>query len=610
MNVEPIELEPGDSVSSPIVKAWGLFDHGIIREPRGRTSQFGIISNGKIKLNSGDQVRTSGILGSADLPIAVIYEDERIQKRIEQLWVLMFGPQDKASETLISIEADQGSSEPLGWRPFEMEICRNLKNMRSVIPILYGNTADPNSETFQDVITRTGNLPPEIGLIIQREENGWLTITGDRQFLTLALNVLQMNMAEIDRLNLGQPRLRPIGLGLFCADGDGFRMKKWPGTRLRVADTEEYAYFSLRENPYQFAAQRSQAVVTAIFSCFLRYWFPIAGLTFNDYVAIANVILLEYAGSGDIKVQPKFEAGDIVTEVFKYVGIGEALAYRLNPDSNESLVERWFFQVFLGWLANRYKGTVLPATLYPTGKAYAYKIAADFALFLQPQLPSVGSGASPYFLTASNKFETDTPIPVLVHEGETSYLHLLPIPTNIKFQTADVMMGEVPKAAVDQKATDEVWFRWRVKADSKMVTLDRFMRTLLQWRWPAWHIIKNKIPDIKRRLTYGMNLLASESTTLADGALIQAGLGIIPWSPVTVILNARYELELVKAETSTTGPQEIRPGAVTEKPREIPPIKKAEELAKAQENPLPTTAPGAPGTTGQPTTQPPSSDGK
>lgn len=592
MYVEPIELEPGDSVSSPVTKAFGLFDHGIIREPRGRTSQFAMVSNGKINLNNGDTVRTSGILGTADVPVLLCYKSEEVQAKIKVLGALMFGDPTRMSELLASIDPKGGKS---GWSESEFDVARGLKNMRDVIPIGFGNTGNADTDTLQDVITRTGNMPPDIGLIAQREENGWLTITGDRQFLTLALNVLQMNMTEIARLNFGQPELRVIGMGLFCKDdkGDGFRLKKRPGLRMRIAGTDEFGVFSLREDPYQFAAKRQQAVVTAILGDLLSYWFPIAGLEFNDFAAIASIVLLEYAGSGDIKISANFEAGDIVGEVFKYVGMGESLAYRFNPADDGSVIIRLFTQIFLGWVANRFKSTVLPATIYPTGKAYAYKIASDFELFSRPQLPGIGSGSSPYFIFASNDVRLDTPIPCLVDRDGTSELHWLPTPTSIKFQTADVMMGEVPKAAVDQKATDEVWFRWRVKSDSKSVTLDRFMRTLLQFRWPVWHLIKNKISPVVRRLAYGMNMLTTESTTLADGTLLQAGLGIIPWSPVTVILNQRYELTIVKADTSTVGAQELRPGAVSDPPRAAPPPLKAEELAAAQSNPRPSTPPAS-----------------
>jgi len=606
--VEPIELEPGDATSSPVVKAYGLFDHGIIREPRGRTTQFGMISQGKIKLNSGEQVRSQGILGSADLPVALIYESPAVQKKIDQIATIIFGTEIDAAAVKREIETaseDEATAGEARWRGSEKAIIRNLTNIRDLIPWKWGNISNVVADSLQDIVTRTGSMPPDVGILAQREDNGWLTMTGDRQQLTLAMNTLQMDMTEIGRLNLGQPRIAVIGYGLYGKDPDTgeYFVRKWPGTKLRISDTEEYGVFHVRENPYAFAAQRDQAVALGILGSVIKQWFPIKDLLFNDYVAIANTILLEYAGAGDIKVQPKFEASDIVTEIFRYIGIGEALAYRFNPDSMKSIEDRWFMAVALGYMANRFKGTVLPAILYPTGKAYAYKIAADFELFSKPQLPGIGSGSSPYFIMAANDTRTDTPIPVLCRNGETSILHLMSIPTNIKFQTADVMMGEVPKATVDQKATDEVWFRWRVKSDAKMVTLDRFMRTLLQWRFPVWHLIKNKIPERDRSLIFGMNLLASESTTLADGYLVQAGLGIIPWSPVNVILNARYELEIVKTDTADQGTQELRPGGITEPPRVIPPVNKAGEIAKTQEVPLPVVN-DAPGTAGSPTKTP------
>jgi len=590
--VEPLDLEPSDETFSPTKKAYGLFDHGIIREPHGRTTAYAMVTNGALRLNTAEQVKNTGIAGEATLPTVLVYDDEVVQHKIEMISDILFEHKETAEEVRAVALKDPT------FEPFEKQIILSLRNVHDLFGgVLIGNMADKDEQTLQDIVTRTGSLPPDFGLVVQKESNGYLTITGDQQNMMLAMNAFQANFTELQRLRLPQPRIAPIGYGFLTrksADEPNWRVKKRPGTKMQLFGTDEYLKFSIREDPYNRFPERMQAFVTACIACCLRKYLPVTDYTFNDRVAFLGTLLLLYTGSSDISVKTTWQF-DGYMSALRMVGTGESLAYRLNPNTIESALDRFFLEVILGWLFQTYKGTTSMATIYPGGKTYANKLIADFNIFLQPQLPGVGSGSMPYFIPASNEMRQDVPMPMLVRENQTSDVHILPRPTNIKFETADVVMGKVPKGVASQVSTDEVWYRWRVAPDAEGVVLDRFMRHLIQFRWPWWHLVDGAatagVAEEDRYFVWMMNWLYTESTVLKDGTLILPGLGIVPWAGVSVHLNSRYELVVEKADTSTVPPkaQEPRPGAETLPPREIPPAKSAEEHTLATSIPGPTT---------------------
>jgi len=596
MYVQPLDLEPGTETFSPTRKAYGLFDHGIIREPHGRTTTYAMISNGSWQPSTAEQVKSTGILGEANLPTVLVYDDLALQQKMELISDVLFEREPRSSMA----RAEALDPESRLFEPFEQEIIVKLKNIYGLLGgINIGNMTDKDNQSLQDVLIRTGSMPPDFGVIVQKETNGWLTFTADQQNLMLAMNDFQANFTELQRLKLPQPRIAAIGYGLVTKqanDGtmvEAWRVKKRPGYKLRIASTEEFALFSIREDPYTRFAERSQAFVTGVISCLLRKFVPIPDYVFNDRVALLGALLLLYTGSADIKVQSLFEATDIYMSALCLIGTGESLAYRLNPDTIESAVDRFVLEIALGWLFQRYKGTTSMATIYPGGKTYANKLVADFNIFMQPQLPGIGSGSAPYFLTSTNRYDKDIPFPMLVREDEWCEVHLLARPTNIKFATADVVMGKVPLGVASQVSNEEIWYRWRVTPDAEGVVLDRFMRHLIQWRWPWWHLINgatgSNVEMGDRYFMWLFNLLYTESTILKDGTLIRPGLGVLPWSEVAVRLNSRYEIEVVKVDTTTTGMQEPRPGAETEPPRPAPAAKSKEEVLLATQIPGPVT---------------------
>jgi len=596
MGYTQIQNREGEDEHSPRPRMWGIYDSGVVRQPFGQTSPWAMVTNGKWVMTSPLVVKETSVIAKSTSITAMVFTDELTKQKVYIIEALLFGTAPQVEHAL----ADAAKA----FQPWEMDLIIEVAkaNVRTQIPITEGNMyTGPLGlpDKLGDVMTPSNQAPGDIGIVMQRDQSGYLTMTGERKGLMLALNALREALTNLKRLKVTDPKEITVGYHLLTTDDGKLRAQKFAGSTLRLEGLEEYATLMYREEDYNPAQRKQQALMEGILAVTLERWLEIEGYIYEDYAALAAVLIAEQNGTGDIKLTSPLDTSDVFMRYFDYVTDGHSLAHKLDPADKDSQADMLYWGIEFGMIVE--SGTVAQlreATWIVSGRTHPAKIFADFLLYEPAQITDVGTNSQPYMPMASTDIGSSFPMPGACRKEAHSKLVIQTQLNAIKpaLEAQTVTMGRVAKTKEDMKWH---WYRYRIQEDGYWTPIERFTRFLIQIAWPVWHLIPNNLTDKQRRQIWMIRKFETQGSTLKDGYKINPGLGFMAGPVATVRLNRRYELEIVSKTQTDTNPGSIQnpvPGALTtatplENP---PPNKQAEAIAAASNNAPGPASPSAP----------------
>jgi len=492
------------TTSTPIEPALSHYVSGFVRGPNIPNIPWNVITNGALSL-AGEG--SSILLGRATIPV-IPYMHE-IPSALE-----MF------------ILGDKDASPMPGIHTMEYYL-RGFKEIKST--------------QFDDLEVKAGieSVTPEYGFLGTRTPWG-LYISADRDWLMEQISYIQQAFTYIvQTVRSVYPRLKAVGYGAFeeaqdrklhlRADGRP-GMKVGFGTSYTTADN--VAEFNIMTDPFTTTQMRSQAMYLYALAYGLNEFLG-DGIYSNihDHAALANSMLYQFKGAGDINIKSNYTAYDVMDTILHYIGTGISQANPYLPRPNDA--EAWWryikLCVILGLVAARTNATVAEAEIIRLKGLYTTALDR-FKMYTRPQLDAFGGSANPYYLMPYNVPHEELYLPVLVDETEKR-LNQYRINKQMvrKFETVDVRHGETEGQVFDPLNETERFIRPVTHTDVRIRNVRYIQRELMIWEIPTVLIAQSNIngvmeaktDDLYRRIKLVIQMLSNAGATLKDGYLTQ-----------------------------------------------------------------------------------------
>jgi hypothetical protein len=196
-----------------------------------------------------------------------------------------------------------------------------------------------------------------------------------------------------------------VGYGLCEKTEDGLKLQRRPSryTRFNV----NTARLDITNDPYMNTPLRMQSAYVWLLAMQMKnmmtYSFAdgkgkgIINFEDADYCALANSLLLQMSGSGDIKIEKTYTATDIVEQMLHMVGYNIAESYPFLPQTDEAWEEMFEFWLIASLVAARAKATTLMGEINLHSARNGIRAPYDFERYTKANLPNFGSLGQPYY---------------------------------------------------------------------------------------------------------------------------------------------------------------------------------------------------------------------
>lgn len=469
---------------------------------------------------------------------------------------------------------------------------KNDDNIHNFLGFYLGSTGEERVlQTIQmvDLMVQTWPQVRNQG-ILRFSDQAFEYLMCHKPWLMDAIDNIQVSLTDIALEAQGLPELKMVGYGMFKREGaDGLTLQRRPSRFMRFGNN--VAGLQLTVDPFTLTQLRMHTAYLATLALQIKKMVQvlgkgresgaIAGYRWpEDYMALANALIMQISGTGDIKIEKYYQATDVALQVLNMIGVGISEAYPLMFETQDQWEEYIEFVILLGIVAARIKGITLPADLELKAYKHVMRAPDDLAKYTKPHVENFGSIAQPYYMMAQNDIGADFALPAAfswrkmdseAQERVCVYDRLLQrLP---QFATAEVVHGEITGSNFDPKAP-ETFVKWNIHPDARQLDIEHTMRILTQWRLPIHGIITNlmlaepdRIPGKSRNLLFLLNLLANGKASMKDAYMMFPGTGMIRVAAVRSFQNRLYEELIDKGPTSAQGqPSATQPNTTTMAP--------------------------------------------
>lgn len=551
-------------ISTPIALPQRMFSQGVIlqRGLNGILSQsVTFVENGEMRISSEALTtpRSNEIIGEYTARTCYIYDLESEKGK------------DRNRDLMPRIEAVLREAKKLYTDRFKSREHGVPMNKTKPVDVMVETVPQVGREEFIVYMDRE-DLVFEVDLMYKARQD-----TEFQAFITSEMQGLK-----------AVPELKQIGLGLMR---DGWTHMVRPNQYLRVGPK---TVLQVHRSANQFIKSewQVQSFYMYLLGQALMNWMgkSMQALDLEDWVANANVLVSYISGFGDTDRTQQWDADDIAISISHIPGMGLTKANRFmwdpikNPDD---YIDYWVVCNLLGIVSQRVKAAESVFKVKSLISTNDWMVPKRFQRAMEPNITGWGSDGTHYMLMPRNNFafgqKVDVPIPCIVRPVDVkndqqallrvanNYEDLLPYDQQ-SWKDVTIDRGEVPKGAVDLTSMNAQFIRLHATSDARIVeytdTTTRFVRRLIQWRFPTGHIIAqaegadgDADRNSRMRLFY-WGLFANGERGMKNAYVIEASLEI--FKPMYVAYRrARYDAMVVdKKGTSTIGDQVIKPGTI------------------------------------------------
>jgi len=109
-----------------------------------------------------------------------------------------------------------------------------------------------------------------------------------------------------------------------------------------------------------------------------------------DYCALANSLLLQTSGSGDIKIDKVYTASDIYEQILQMIGMGISEAYPFLMTTQYSWEEYVELMIILGLVSSRAKATTITGEINLHSSRNALRAPENFDRYTHANMDNFG----------------------------------------------------------------------------------------------------------------------------------------------------------------------------------------------------------------------------
>lgn len=555
-------------ISTPMSLPERLFSQGVIvqRGLLGRhTQSITFVENGEVNIAAEaiSSPKANDVIGDYTARAAYVFPDKTYSIRPDN-------GQSKSIEDLVNDVL--GAAHELYYKKFRVANSAEASDKQA-----------SQVDVLVETVPRTGRNE----FVIFRDRND-IVIECDTRFKSAQDDALQEEFTNALMQVKMVPQLKQIGYGLLRS---GWAKMTRPNTYIRVSP-KTVIKAQRTKNEYLKSEWQVQAFYAQVLATALQRWLGgvISAYDRKDWVALANVLISWISGTGSIDRTQMWSAEDIEVSVNNVPGLGWTKANRFlwgNVKTVQDFKMYWVICTILGFVSERIKAPIGVFKLVTVLSNNDWKVPQRTRRALEPNIPGWGSGGTYYMLMPRNNFsygeKTDVPMPCIVDDGTfdhpeeilrnaNKYEDLLPYEQQ---SWRDVMIdrGEVPQGAINESSTEAQFIRLHATNDARIVRYEdrstRFMRSMIQWRFPTDQIVDNGIDRDSRLRLFLWGLLANGEKGMKNAFVIESSLDV--FDPIIVrYRRGPLDSQIVEKEgTKTSGPQVSKPGTISVAPNEI-----------------------------------------
>jgi hypothetical protein len=560
-------------VSTPMSLSERLFSQGLVTQ-RGLTGRLNqavtFVENGDINI-SADAVaspKTNNIIADYVARAAYIYNEQDLP------------------EVMSRVDAVLAECNRLYWKRFRK-----------------ANGFEANGEKAKVIDVLIETVPrvsrDEFLMFIDRHD---LVIESDLAFKGKQDDLLQEVITNQMQGIKSVPRLCQIGYGLMR---DGWKKMTRPNTYVRIGP-KTVLRATRTKNAFIKSEWQVQAFYAYLLAEALRRWLGKATPAYElrDWVAVANVLIGWISGYGSTDRDQNWEATDIEVSLNNVPGLGWTRANRFlwgNVNTEEDFKMYWMTMNLLGFVSERVKAVTADYKIKTVLTNNDWQVPMRMKRAMQPNIEGWGSQGSYYMLMPRNNFsfgeKVDVPMPCIVDESTfddqhtllkraNNYEDLLPYEvTSWKDVTID--RGEVPQGTISETGNDAQFMRLHATTDARIVefqdTTTRFVRRLIQWRFPMDDVVDNGMDRESRLRLWLWGLFANGDKGMKNAYVIDSSLEVFKPMIVNYRRGPMDTMVVDKEGTQTTGEQVPKPGTLSSPQN----VKSNTEIATTIEPPKP-----------------------
>lgn len=572
-------------ISTPLAIPQRLFSQGVIlqRGLNGLLSQsVTFVENGEMRVSSEALTtpRSNEIVGEYTARTCYVYDLEEVDP---------VSGKKLAADLMPRVENVLDACKRLYYKRFEMKnFTADMSKMKSV-------------DALVETVPQVGR--EEFIIYMDRED---LVIETDLMFKSRQDNEFQSILTSQMQGLKAIPKLKQIGMGLMR---EGWTKMVRPNQYLRVGP-KTVLQIHRTSNQFIKSEWQVQSFYMYVLGKALKDWIgpSIPAMTLEDWVANANVLVSYISGFGDTDRTQNWDTDDIAVSISHVPGMGLTKANRYLWDyvkDVDDYVQYWTICNLLGIISQRAKAAESVFKVKSLLTTNDWMTPKRFQRAMEPNIAGWGSDGTHFMLMPRNNFsfgsKVDVPIPCIVDEIDVqndqqtllreanNYEDLLPYDQQ-SWKDVTIDRGEVPKGAVDSQSMNAQFIRLHATTDARIVeymdSSTRFIRRLIQWRFPTGHIISNGVDRETRMRLFFWGLFANGERGMKNAYVIEASLDI--FKPMYVSYRrARYDAMVVdKKGTDTVGDQIIKPGTIPYAPNlesnteVVKPIQPSKPMAK------------------------------
>lgn len=283
-----------------------------------------------------------------------------------------------------------------------------------------------------------------------------------------------------------------------------------------------------------------------------------------DSMALASEIISSLGSYGLTSIPDEWptKADDLYTQFIENVGLNITRAYPFINFSSATLLELVEFWIILTLAVNRIKIPTTKVTFEMITRDWE-RVDTNIHDVIKPELPGIGSDATPYLIMADNMCYIDSDehqgifLPYrITKEVYNKYHEMKELNEVPNFNSSIVVKnGEIEGNPLEPLDKTTAYFNYKLSNDVKMTEIKYKRDIVMDFKFPRHNWAVDLYTEDSQKMLYIMSLMSNGEVQYADGLVVSSFPNLLGYIPVVYrsINTEDYSTQTTEAVNTLTG---------------------------------------------------------